>query len=183
MQVLQGAHHQGSGILGFLSTDDAVPVRVACKELRDCVANFTWASMNRVPGGLRLWRTCFPRAIAANILDRPDLVDADFVHLRGIHTLNMSRCRQPGITDAAFVSLRGIRMNLVESNAARMLPNPALPKLEIFVPGIGPHVKDMAFAKNPQGQGRAFFYTDSFGRGWIPFLGYEFGEADLRSRA
>jgi len=77
-----------------------------------------------------------------------------------------------------LVSLRGIRMNLVESNALRMLPKPALPTLEIFVPGIGPHVKDMAFAKNPAGKGRAFFYTDSFGRGWISFLGYEFGESD-----
>ncbi|HEX7569470.1 MAG TPA: hypothetical protein VF492_03095 [Verrucomicrobiae bacterium] len=34
-------------------------------------------------------------------------------------------------------------------------------------------------AKNPQGHGLAFVYTDSFGHGWIPFLGYQFGEADF----
>jgi hypothetical protein len=35
-----------------------------------------------------------------------DITDAAFVHLRGIHTLNMNGCE--GITDAAFVHLRGI---------------------------------------------------------------------------
>ena len=50
MLVLQGAHSQGSGILGFLSTTDATPARTAFKELRDAVADFPWASMNYVPG-------------------------------------------------------------------------------------------------------------------------------------
>ena len=36
------------------------------------------------------------------------VTDAAFVHLRGIHTLDMSYCNQETITDAAFVHLRGI---------------------------------------------------------------------------
>ena len=30
------------------------------------------------------------------------------MHLKGIHTLNMTACHQPTITDAAFVHLKGI---------------------------------------------------------------------------
>ena len=36
------------------------------------------------------------------------ITDAAFVYLRGIHTLNMTGCKQATITDAAFVHLRGI---------------------------------------------------------------------------
>ena len=34
--------------------------------------------------------------------------DLAFSHLQGIHTLNMSGCRQPTITDQAFFHLKGI---------------------------------------------------------------------------
>ena len=37
-----------------------------------------------------------------------NVTDAAFVHLRGIHTLNMSESNQSTITDAAFVHLRWI---------------------------------------------------------------------------
>jgi len=73
---------------------------------------------------------------------------------------------------------RGIGISMTESNAVFFTPKPELPVLEIFVP-TGEHIKDMAFAKNPQGHGRAMVHTDSFGRRWIPFLGYQFGEADF----
>ena len=33
------------------------------------------------------------------------ITNAAFLHLRGIHTLNMSGCNQITITDAAFVNL------------------------------------------------------------------------------
>jgi hypothetical protein len=36
------------------------------------------------------------------------ITDAAFVHLKGIHKLDMQYCNQAGITDAAFVHLRGI---------------------------------------------------------------------------
>ena len=38
----------------------------------------------------------------------PNWSDADFVHLAGIHTLNMSYCTQATITDAALSHLAGI---------------------------------------------------------------------------
>jgi len=106
--MLQGAHRQGSGFLGFLSTIDPVPLRTACRELRDVVAEFSWASGNRVPGSLRLWRACFPCATAIDINRRKDLGDKDFLYLRGIGKLDMSDCDQNGITDAAFAHLSGI---------------------------------------------------------------------------
>jgi hypothetical protein len=82
-----------------------------------------------------VWRRAFPAARAVNVSFRKDLCDADFVHirggpgvrlhtvrmrgcmgvtdaafahLRGVHTLDMSVCRQATITDAAFAHLRGI---------------------------------------------------------------------------
>lgn len=36
------------------------------------------------------------------------VTDAAFVHLKGIHTLNMGSCDQPSITDDAFTHLKGI---------------------------------------------------------------------------
>jgi hypothetical protein len=36
------------------------------------------------------------------------ITDAAFVHLKGIHILDMSYCFQPTITDAAFAHLKGI---------------------------------------------------------------------------
>ena len=115
LQKLQGAHRQGSGFLGFLSTADAAPLRSACREFRGVVADFPWDSFNRFPGSLRLWRACFPCATAINICYRKDLSDADFVNLRGIHTLNMSGCDQEGITDTAFAHLTGIRSLIMSS--------------------------------------------------------------------
>jgi hypothetical protein len=78
-----------------------------------------------------------------------------------------------------LVNLRGIRLSMAESNGVHMLPKPGLPPVEKSIPPLGPHVKDMATAKNPQAHGRAMVYTDSFGRGWIPFFGYEFAESDF----
>ena len=51
------------------------------------------------------WRACFPSARAANC-SGTYIVDADFAHLVGIHTLSIRFCYQ--ITDAAFAYLRGI---------------------------------------------------------------------------
>lgn len=73
---------------------------------------------------------------------------------------------------------RGLGVSLTESNAIFLTPKPELPPLEIFIP-TGEHIKDMSSAKNPQGRGRAMIYHDSFGRYWVPFLGYQFGEADF----
>jgi alginate O-acetyltransferase complex protein AlgJ len=77
-----------------------------------------------------------------------------------------------------LVDMRGIRISMAESNAVFFTPKPGLPALETFIP-TGEHVKDLAIAKNPHGNGLAIIYTDSFGRGWIHFLSYQFGEADF----
>ena len=95
-------------LFGFLTTRDANAVRATCREARDAVAAHPWADAEtRIPRSLARWRACFPRAVAANVSERDDLVDADFAaHLRGLRVLNMGRCR--GVSDAAFVHLRGI---------------------------------------------------------------------------
>jgi hypothetical protein len=61
-----------------------------------------------IQGSLQEWRQQNPYARVANIEGRQDLIDADFVHLKGIHTLSMRGCHQAGITDGAFVHLKGI---------------------------------------------------------------------------
>jgi hypothetical protein len=61
-----------------------------------------------IVGPLAAWRAANPDALVANVRERDDLVDADFVHLAGIKALNMVGCRNPGLTDAAFVHLRGL---------------------------------------------------------------------------
>ena len=60
------------------------------------------------------------------------ITDAAFVHLRGIHALNMILCRQANITDTAFVQLHGIRVfntnycrATVKAAAATLLAEPA----------------------------------------------------------
>ena len=69
-----------------------------------------------IKGSIAAWRACFPRACFANVqrTDWPSglnkraapVVDADFVHFKGLRELYMAGCT--GVTDAAFVHLRGI---------------------------------------------------------------------------
>ena len=137
LSVLAGPHSIGGGIFGFLNMIDSNKVRVQCVECRKAVMDFPWMDDDsRIKGSIRAWRAAFPAARAANVSGRFDLVDADFVHirgeaqharlhtvimcncceitdaafvqLRGIHTLDMSCCYQKSITDAAFAHLRGI---------------------------------------------------------------------------
>ena len=134
LSVLFGAHSIGEGIFGFLNMIDSNKVRVQCVECRKAVMDFEWMDAeSRIKGSVKAWRAAFPCARAVNVSQRRDIVDADFVHirgdahvrlhsvninrcsnvsgsafahLRGIHTLDMSDCRQ--VTDAAFENLRGI---------------------------------------------------------------------------
>ena len=109
----------GNALLALLDTRDATALRGVCREARDEVSAYPWDDAGaydaasrewvggtRIAGSLALWRACFPHAISADVHDRGDLVDADFVHLRGVRRLNMMRCS--GDTDDAFVHLRGI---------------------------------------------------------------------------
>jgi hypothetical protein len=136
LSVLFGAHSIGGGIFGFLNMIDSNKVRVQCRECHQAVKDFQWMDdKSHIKGSVEAWRAAFPCARAVNVSQRGDIVDADFVHirgdarvrlhtvniwnclritdaafvhLRGIHTLNMRFCRQITITDAAFVHLRGI---------------------------------------------------------------------------
>jgi hypothetical protein len=137
LSVLFGAHSIGEGIFSYLTMIDSNKVRVQCRECHQAVKDFPWMdAKSRIQGNVKVWRAAFPYARCVNVSGRADdIVDADFihirgdlrtrlhtvnmwgcnavtdaafVHLRGIHTLDISWCTQPTITDAAFVHLRGI---------------------------------------------------------------------------
>ncbi len=112
--MLAGAHSVGEGVLGFFDTREVRALRLVCSEFREAVAVVPWADMvTRIRGNVGGWRASFPRATKANISVAHGrfnaIVDADFVHFAGIHTIDMLGCRQAGITSAAFVHLRGIQ--------------------------------------------------------------------------
>ncbi len=115
LSVLAGAHSVGEGILGFFDTREARAIRLVCSEFREAVAVVPRADLRtRIRGNVGGWRASFPRATKENVSvvwSNPPvhntIVDADFVHFEGIHTLDMSHCSQPGITDAALVHLKG----------------------------------------------------------------------------
>ena len=76
-------------------------------ELPQCEAD-PYGCGPRIQGPLAAWRAANPGALVANVKERLDLTDADFVHLVGIKALNMAECANPGLTDAAFAHLRGL---------------------------------------------------------------------------
>ena len=117
LSVLFGAHSIGEGIFGYLTMIDSNKVRVQCVECRQAVMDFPWMdAVSRITGSVKAWRAAFPCARAVNVSRRRDIVDADFVHIRGdarvrLHTVNMSYITTTPplmITDAALVYLRGI---------------------------------------------------------------------------
>ena len=59
------------------------------KILRDEIKWDGLDAKTRIDGSLGAWRTCFPGARAASVVNRGNLTDADFVHLAGVTTLNM----------------------------------------------------------------------------------------------
>ena len=151
LAVLFGAHSIGGGIFGFLNMRDSNKVRVQCVECRKAVMDFPWMDKkSKIKGSVRAWRAAFPVARVVNVSLRRDIVDADFVHirgdarvrlhsvymdgckrvtdgafvhLRGIHTLYMSCCNQVTITDSAFIHLRGIHtLNMSFCDQATITP-------------------------------------------------------------
>jgi hypothetical protein len=112
LSVLFGLHSIGGGIFSFLTMKDSNKVRVQCRECRQAVMDFPWMDANsNIRGNMKAWRAAFPVARAVNVSERQDIVDADFVHIRGdarvrLHTVRMIFCHN--VTDAAFVHLRGI---------------------------------------------------------------------------
>ena len=112
LSVLFGPHSIGKGIFCFITMIDSNKVRVQCRECRQAIMDFPWMdSTSKIKGSIEKWRASFPVARAVNVSERKDIVDADFVHIRGdararLHTVDMNRCK--AVTDAAFVYLRGI---------------------------------------------------------------------------
>ena len=105
--VLAGAHSVGGGVFGFLTLRDGNELRQLCRLIRGDVAAARWRDEETHIGGpLAEWRACFPGAVAASVVGRRDLRDADFVHLAGVKVLDMWYCR--GITDAGLAHLTGI---------------------------------------------------------------------------
>ena len=98
-------------LFGFLTTLDANALRLTCREARDAVTAHAWAdAKTRIKGSLVSWRKCFPLAAAASVRFRYDLASADFVHLRGLRTVDMYNCFQEGVGDAAFAHISGVRV-------------------------------------------------------------------------
>ena len=109
LPAMLGHPDLGHVILGWLGDDTAAAsaLRGTCAAARDAVGAHPWADpATRIvwPGR---WRRAFPRAVAACVRGNARLVDADFVHLRGLRSLDMSWCCQAVITDGAFVHLAG----------------------------------------------------------------------------
>jgi len=104
----------GTSMLGWISDDTAAAtaLRGTCTFARALVAEHPWADTRTCVWWPARWRAAFPAAVTANVGRELDkglnlrLFDADFVHFRGLHALNMSWCRE--ITDAAFTHLAGI---------------------------------------------------------------------------
>ena len=103
---LNAEHSFGVGILGFLTAANASALAQTSKRGAQVVREFEWADNTRIKGKLADWHSRFPNATTANLQGRTDLVDSDFIYLRGIKKLNISGCT--GITDLAFEQIRGV---------------------------------------------------------------------------
>ena len=109
LSELHDPDRAGKGILSFLNAQTASALRGTSAFARNSVTEGYLGSKEVViRGPIAQWRAANPNAIYANISGRKDLTDEDFVYLRGVKYLNMSRCDQASITDNAFAHLRGI---------------------------------------------------------------------------
>jgi hypothetical protein len=116
----------------YFTTKDACELGLVCSEMNHFVRLNPWddetqigryrndeGRYERIPIGvsLRLYREYFPHARTANVSGRYDLDDADFVHLRGLTTVNISQHRhvrgspfpKASFSDIGFQHLRGVR--------------------------------------------------------------------------
>lgn len=110
MSVLFNVHEfdLSAGFMRFFTTKEACELRLVHGEFCEAVAATPWRdARTRISGLIAAWRSCFPNAQAASVRHRNDLVDADFVHFRGLRDLDMAHCFGK-VSDVAFVNLRGI---------------------------------------------------------------------------
>ena len=115
--ALQGEHGLGCGVLGYLNTLEAVPLRTANRAAREAVRDFVWTDPNtRIAGKMGAWRACFPRATKANLSRRSKLLHYEFPNLTGVTWLNLSFCECYSICNATFRFLSELRvLNLSHS--------------------------------------------------------------------
>ena len=149
MTVLWSDHDRSDvpfehGILRFFTMREARTLRAVCREFLDNVDVTPWDDLDsRIENNdvsfqttFTLWRTCFPRAIAANVVGNLYIRDADFKLFRGLSALNISWCaggvHDGGglicITEAAFLHLRGIR-KLIMCHCTVLLTDAAITQL------------------------------------------------------
>ena len=110
LPAMLGHPDLGRVVLGWLGNDTraATALRGTCTAARDAVAGHPWVDIWTVVVWPARWRAAFPAAVGASVCRNRRLRDADFVHLRGLRSLDMSWCWQESITDGAFAHLAGI---------------------------------------------------------------------------
>lgn len=132
-RLLSPPQHGGIGdcLLPFVSTRDACALRAVSPIIRSSVAAHAFDDLETpIDGDIKLWKSCFPRARAANVscrcdidderltlpvgLNRIDLSDcnnftgAGLALLAGVHTLRLVRYKQ--VLDSWLPSLQGVRV-------------------------------------------------------------------------
>ncbi len=78
----------GPHLLSYFNTKQARLFRLVNKEFCSAVSSYPWCDRaTEIRGDLRLWRACFPAAVAANVSGRRDLSDDSLPHLAGLDYL------------------------------------------------------------------------------------------------
>jgi hypothetical protein len=151
LSVLAGEHSIGGGILQYVNMRQANDLRLVCPEFLEAVTEFPWTDAEtRIKGSVKAWRKIFPYARAVNVSGRNDIVDADFIHIRGekcakLHTVIMSMCKR--VTNAAFVYLRGI--HTLDMSYCGQITDAAFVRLKgihtLYMSGCDQTITDAAF--------------------------------------
>jgi hypothetical protein len=109
-EVLAIPYLSQRSVMSLLWQEEALPLRSASRACRDAVAEHAWGDWREghslVKGSLAAWRRCFPHATAVSLNMHTRAQDADLVHLRGIHKVDIQGCTQ--ITDAGLAHLHGV---------------------------------------------------------------------------
>ena len=94
LPAMLGHPDRGRVILGWLGDDTraASALRGTCAAARAAVGAHPWADYATRIVWPERWRRAFPAAVAACVSGNARLIDADFVHLRGLRSLDMSWC-------------------------------------------------------------------------------------------
>jgi hypothetical protein len=147
LSVLAGEHSIGGGILQYCDMREATILRLVCPEFLEAVKEFPWVdAKTEIKGSVKKWRAIFPYAQAVNVSNRNDIIDADFVHIRGdararVHTVIMPRCGR--VTDAAFEHLDG-RLTLLDVRCCARLSAQAIALLH----PVEADMRGCSFSKN-----------------------------------